>query len=253
MKLIFLGSGSAFAPFGNYQSNMILQAKSGKNLLMDCGSDARRSLNEQGFSHFDIHDVYISHLHADHVGGLEWLAFATKFDQKCPKPMIHAAEDVLKDLWEKTLSGGLSSLQGINADIHSYFNTNPVAANSYFTWSHIQFHIIQTVHVISGYAIVPAYGLLFTVNNTTVFITMDTQFVHFYMDSIYQKADIIFQDCETSDCKTGVHAHYSDLRKLPSEIKRKMWLYHYNCESLPDCKQDGFAGFVTKGQCFNFS
>ncbi len=98
----------------------------------------------------------------------------------------------------------------------------------------------------------PTYGLLFTINNTTVFITMDTQFVHFYTDTIYQQADIIFQDCETLPCKSGVHAHYSELKELPPEIKRKMWLYHYNCNPLLDCKQDGFAGFVAKGQCFDF-
>jgi ribonuclease BN (tRNA processing enzyme) len=253
MKLIFLGSGSAFAPLGNYQSNMILQAKSGKNLLLDCGSDIRMSLHEQGFSHYDIHDVYISHLHADHVGGLEWLAFSTKFDPKCQKPIIHAAEDVLKDLWDKSLSGGLSSLQGVNADIYTYFDTDPVPANSYFTWHHIQFNIIQTVHAICGYAIMPAYGLLFTINNTTIFITMDSQLVPLYLDSIYVTADIIFHDCETSPCKSGVHAHYSELCQLPQEIKQKMWLYHYNGEFLPDCIKDGFAGFVTKGQSFDFS
>ncbi len=252
MKFTFLGSGSAFADEGNYQSNMILQAKSGKNLLLDCGTDVRLSLHEQGLSYCDIHDVYVSHLHADHVGGLEWLAFTTKFDPKCQKPTIYGAEDVLKDLWNKTLVGGLSSIQGIHADIYTYFNLNPIPGNSFFTWNSIKFYIIQTVHVLSGYCIVPVYGLLFTVNEKTVFITMDTQFVTFYLDNIYAKADIIFHDCETSAYKSGVHAHYSELKLLPAELKKKMWLYHYAGDFLPDCKKDGFAGFVAKGQCFTF-
>lgn len=253
MKLIFLGSGSAFAQIGNYQSNIILQAKSGKNLLVDCGSDVRLSLHEQGFSHNDIQDVYISHLHSDHVGGLEWLAFATKFDPNCQKPMLHASEDVLEHLWDKTLAGGLSSIQGVTADIYTYFQLDPIAANGYFTWHSINFYIVQTIHVISGYAIMPVYGLLFTVNGTTIYITTDSQLIPFYLDSIYVKADIIFHDCETSPRKSGVHAHYSELRELPPEIKKKMWLYHYNGEFLPDCKSDGFAGYVVKGQCFDFS
>ena len=52
MKLVFLGSGSAFTVgHDNYQSNMLMVSKSGKCLLLDCGTDIRFSLNEQGYKH----------------------------------------------------------------------------------------------------------------------------------------------------------------------------------------------------------
>lgn len=71
MKLIFLGTGSAFTiGASNFHSNMILEDDHKNQLLIDCGSDARFSLHEQGFSHRHITDVYISHLHADHAGVL---------------------------------------------------------------------------------------------------------------------------------------------------------------------------------------
>jgi hypothetical protein len=31
-----------------------------------------------------------------------------------------------------------------------------------------------------------------------------------------------------------------------------MWLYDYNDGQLPDAIQDGFKGFITRGQMFNF-
>jgi hypothetical protein len=31
-----------------------------------------------------------------------------------------------------------------------------------------------------------------------------------------------------------------------------MWLYHYNTGDLPDAKNDGFLGYVQKGQIFEF-
>ncbi len=52
MKLIILGTGSAFT-LENYQSNMLFEAPEGR-LLIDCGSDARRSVAAQGFSALDI-------------------------------------------------------------------------------------------------------------------------------------------------------------------------------------------------------
>ncbi len=69
MKLTFLGSGSAFT-MNNRQSNMILE-DDGKILLIDCGTDIRHSLHQQDLSYKDIDAVYISHLHADHIGGME--------------------------------------------------------------------------------------------------------------------------------------------------------------------------------------
>ncbi len=72
MKLLFLGTGSAFVPIeDNYQSNMLLIHPNGKNLLIDCGSDIRHSLAHFGFNSYDIDAVFISYQHADHCGGLE--------------------------------------------------------------------------------------------------------------------------------------------------------------------------------------
>jgi ribonuclease BN (tRNA processing enzyme) len=77
MELVALGTGSAFT-LKNFQSNYLLKGE--KNLLIDCGGDIRFSLKEQNMSYKDIDAVYISHLHADHQGGLEYLAFCSYFD-----------------------------------------------------------------------------------------------------------------------------------------------------------------------------
>lgn len=251
MKLLFLGTGSAFTVDGNFQSNMLLIANSGHNFLIDCGTDIRLSLIEQGFTYRHIHSVYVSHLHADHIGGLEWLAFTTKFDPHCRKATLYAADTVLKDLWNKCLKGGLSTLEGINADITTYFGVVPIEPNGFFTWEEATFYLVQTLHAISGYTIIPSYGLLLIYKGKTIFITTDTQYTPAYFNVIYEKADLIFHDCETSPIKSGVHAHYSELVALDEKIKKKMWLYHYNEGALPDSTAAGFAGFVTKGQLFD--
>jgi ribonuclease BN (tRNA processing enzyme) len=251
MKLTFAGSGSAFTiGANNYHSNMILENDKNQKFLIDCGSDARLSLNDLGLSYKDIHSVYISHLHADHVGGLEWLAFTTRFDPNCNKPNLYISDRLVKDLWEKVLSGGLVSLQTQLATLSTYFKVHPVRENSFFTWHGLEFKIIQTMHVVSGFTIMPSFGLFFSVNGKKIFITTDTQFSMSQLRDFYQIADLIFHDCETLPNKSGVHAHYTELATLPLEVKQKMWLYHYNPGPLPDAKKDGFLGFVKKGQSF---
>lgn len=253
MKLTFLGSGSAFTVGGNnFHSNMLLE-NSNRRLLIDCGTDARLSLHKQGLDHRDIQDVYISHLHFDHAGGLEWLAFKTKFDIEQPqKPVLHISEQLIKPLWDNLLSGSLRSIQGDSVDLSTYFDLKPIGKTNTFDWHSITFHLVPTVHVFDNSHLAPSFGLFFLINGIRCFITTDMQFKPEIYDEYYKKADIIFHDCETDKNMSSVHSNYIQLTTLSPEIKAKIWLYHYNPGLLPDAVSDGFRGFVQPGQCFDF-
>jgi len=233
---------------------MLLINDKQEKLLIDCGSDARFSLFKQNMSHLDIDSVYISHLHADHAGGLEWLALTSKFDPRCTKkPNIYISESMVSDLWNKTLSGGLSTIQCEFAQLDTFFNIKTIPVNGTFTWDTTDFRLVQTVHVMNGFSLMYSFGLLFEVNDLKVFITTDTQFAPKQMFDMYERADIVFHDCETAIFPSGVHATYSELCTLPDHLKAKMWLYHYNPGQLPDAKAEGFCGFIVPGQSFDFS
>lgn len=252
VKLTFLGTGSAFTTgCNNFQSNMLLENTKGKRLLIDCGSDVRLSLFEQGFSYEDISAVFISHLHADHTGGLEWLAFNTYF-HKLPKPALYISNKLVKCLWNNVLKGGLDSLDNSKAALSTFFDVRPVADPGYFIWSRTQFTLIPTRHTKTFQKNNPSFGLMFKVKGKTLLITADTQFTPKLFEDYYDQADMIFHDCEVSDTPSGVHATYEQLKELDPVIKGKMWLYHYDSNRLPNAKKDGFLGFVKKGQTFNF-
>ncbi|MBF0093670.1 MAG: ribonuclease Z [Alphaproteobacteria bacterium] len=251
MEFVFLGSGSAFTVGdGNWQSNMLIEAPSGKKMLVDCGSDIRFSLAERGLGAADIDAVYISHLHADHVGGMEWLGFSTCFNPACVRPRVFGGEDVVAELWEHSLAGGMQSIQGRVAALDTYFDVRPVASSGSFEWEGVVFHLIKTTHVDDGMRSLPTNGLRFLMNGKTILLTADTQHTPNKLAAQYASADIIFHDCETSVFPSGVHAHYRDLRTLPEEFRSRMWLYHFQAGPLPDAAADGFLGFVTKGQVF---
>lgn len=252
MILQFLGTGSAFVPIGeNFHSNMLLKADNGKKLLIDCGSDARHSLGAVGLNHRDIDSVYISHFHADHAGGLEWLGFSTRFDEKAHKPTLIVHPSMLSRLWSHVLSGGLQSLEGDKqATINDYFTIFEFKEDSAFTWESVKFELVQTLHVHNGPDLLPSFGLFFTTPQTKVFITTDTQFQPERYMKYYQLADLIFHDCETSKEVGEVHAHFTQLATLDPSIKAKMWLYHYHNVKRFDPITHGFLGYVKKGQEF---
>jgi ribonuclease BN (tRNA processing enzyme) len=251
-SMTWLGTGAAFT-MNNRQSNILLTSDTGKNLLLDAGSDVRHSLWRVDKSVLDIDGVYISHLHADHIGGMEWLALMTFFDPRYKgKSKLFIHESLRTRLWKNCLSGGLETLQTQVADLNTFFSVEPVLKNGCFCWEGTEFQLVQTVHVVSGREFENSYGLLFEVNGRKIFFTSDTQFAPNQMKDFYNQADIIFQDCETLPFKSGVHAHYSELVTLPEETKKKMFLYHYNDGELPDAEADGFLGFVRQGQIFDF-
>ena len=251
-NLLFLGSGSAFTiGADNFHSNILIIKDTDEKLLIDCGSDIRFSLYETGFSHQDITDIYISHLHADHIGGLEYVGINRKFDPKCQRPNLYISKELASELWESSLSGGMKSLQGEFATLDTYFNVHSIDNNRYFNWQNITFELVQVIHIDNGFYLMPSYGLFFEIEGIKIFITTDSQLSLEKHDFYYKKADLIFQDCETTTYPTTVHAHYNQLKDLPYYIKEKMWLYGYQPSLLPDAKKDGFLGFVKKAQSFN--
>ncbi|MFP9126234.1 MBL fold metallo-hydrolase [Niallia sp. BSM11] len=99
IKVYPLGTGGAFTK--HYHNNYIFELGDRK-LLVDAGTTLRFSLPAAGYKETDVTDIMITHLHADHVGGLE------EFAQRCmwlysykPNLWIRAElaegiEDVLK-------------------------------------------------------------------------------------------------------------------------------------------------------------
>lgn len=253
MQLQFLGTGSAFVSMkDNFQSNMIVTSDTGKHFLIDCGSDARHSLEALGYGYQDIDAVYISHLHADHAGGLEWLGFTRKFNKNPSRPKLYIHPSLVDLLWNKVMSGGMQSLQGDRpACLEDYFNVVLLKDESSFDWESIHFQLIKTVHVCNGTALVPSYGLFMTTKNSKVLVTTDTQFKPELFKPYYQQADLIFHDCDLSSHPSPVHANFNQLNTLDAAIKAKMWLYHYPAQVLPDAVAHGFHGFAVKGQSFD--
>lgn len=255
MKIKFLGSGSAFVlAKENFQSNIALTIN-GKILLFDCGNTINESLNYNNIKLEDIDSIYLSHNHGDHNGGLEYVGFSTYFSS-LPKPKLIGNSEVLDILWNRSLSGGMLSIQNNRTTLETYFQTNYIEPNGLFNFEGVDFKLVQTYHIQDNRRIVPNYGLVFKYNDTNVFITGDCQF-NGQLISFYDKADIIFHDCEISDYPGAVHAQYKDLKTLDILTKRKIYLYHYNLngKSFKEMESialtDGFAGLVKRCHEFN--
>lgn len=258
MKLIFLGTGAAFS-MKNYQSNLLIE-ENGKYLLVDAGGDIRFSLRDVNLSSKNIDAVYLTHLHNDHIGGMEYMAFTTFFDTSREKLKLYCHKVLVEDLWSSSLRGGLSSIQGQILNIYDYFNVHALNNDAEFEWQGIQLKMQTAIHVFNGFSTIPTFGLMMKIKSgKNIYLTSDTQFTPDYLKDAYEQADIIIHDCETSQFKTGVHAHYDDLKNLPVHLKNKILMWHYQDDVIDNFDewnkkaiQDGFLGFLKKGEIKEF-
>ena len=252
MKVRFLGVGDQFSAHGHYHSNMVITADTGARILIDCGSDVKYSLPESKVDPADIDAVYISHLHADHIGGLEWLALSTYFGRQNKRLKLFCEEKLQSKLWSNSLQGGLECIGNKCMELSDYFDCHPVAEGAHFDWQGLRFELVKMPHVTGGGCNMHSYGLLAgpADKKKSLFISTDAQFQPGLLESIAARVSLIFHDCETSAVKSTVHAHYEQLLTLPASVRNKMWLYHYQRDAKYRPQQDGFLGFVVKGQEF---
>lgn len=251
-KLQFIGAGSAFS-VQNFQSNAILTAPSGKKLLIDFGGYIPMSLAAAGLTIYDIDAVYGSHLHADHVGGGEYLALRTKFDprfvdangvKRSLRLFMHSS--IRPAFWEMLRNGCVFPSK--KTTLEDWFQVE--ACDDTFEWEGITFTLVRTIHCLDGGEPMPCFGLTWNAGENAIWFSSDTIFDQERHQHLFEGADKIFHDCETAPFATGVHAHYKELVTLPEATKAKMRAYHYNDGDKPDCTKDGFAGWVQVNEVY---
>jgi hypothetical protein len=261
MKITVVGCGNAFSK-ENFNQCFMLEEE-GRTMLIDFGAKIPFALDYHKIDIKKIDDVYISHAHSDHIGGLEELAFL-RYDWinrprnyqewkslelnkgiKLP-PKLICNEILMKELWDWSLRGGLKSMEGFDAEIDTFYIPMPIAPNKSFDWQGWKVSLIQQIHVMTGSMIMNTFGLFFEKEgHKTVYFTIDSQHCSpKQVEVFYKKADIIFQDCECVGVipnekkfifSTGVHANYGQLAGytsanstvLSKDIRKKMILSHY--------------------------
>ena len=254
LTFTFLGVGSAFTK-RNFPSNVLVEAwnrgpddqeRPDDTLLIDFGGVGPQALyqlmQKPGFAYLDhqgtinypaIRKVFITHQHADHIGGLEEMAMMNAYHYRDLetdrpfKPQIISSASILANLWDHSLKGGMGAMSGRYALLQDYFFIYAIQPGEpnrdrFTLLKRYRVQPFPTDHIqIERKYDWPSYGLYIEDTKTrgSVFFSGDTRFDYSAYARMMERAGFIFHDTQLAEQPDPVHALISELRTLPEPIR----------------------------------
>jgi len=224
LSFIPLGVGDAFSQ--KYYSSCYAVECEGHWLLVDCPHPIRKILSESGglaglkldLSDFD--GVVLTHLHGDHVSGLEGWAFFNTFMLK-KRTQLLGHPEALEHLWSACLLAGMGNLmdspEGPKAtrQFEDYFDLTDLSFEHATSFGPFEIECRKTIHH------VPTTALRIRAGGRCLGFSADTAWDPSLIEWL-SAADLIVHETNY-----GIHTPYERLVALAPALQKKMRLVHY--------------------------
>lgn len=249
----FVGVGAAWSKKYGHTSCLVTVENGGvtKRLLIDCGGQTPNDLDSAGIKWTDIDAIFITHVHGDHVHGLEEAGFVGRYTLQRKPHLILPSERIKTELWNETLKGTMAKAQEGNLTFRDYFTFEIVDRKSaFFDFNGVMFSTFPTYHVKNK----QSYGL-FIGEGQYIMYSGDTLLNPTLVDMAMKDGMIaMFHDCGFYNGDGKVHASLDDLTALPADQRDRTYIMHYpdNMDDRYDEIRDTGLKIALLGEIYEF-
>lgn len=222
-EVLALGVGDTFSE--RYHPTALLLDCDGFRLAIDCPDQYRGVLKDAAersgrpLSLSDIDHVLITHVHGDHMNGLEGVAFYKHFVDRRRLQLVTAPE-VRRSIWDERLKASMGVLydgtEYRQMGFDSYFEHVPLSWTESVQVGPFRIRARRTVHH------VPTSALFIEAQGKSVGYSADTAFDP-ELIAFLAPADVIIHETNLGPA----HTPYASLAALPADLRAKMRLVHY--------------------------
>jgi ribonuclease BN (tRNA processing enzyme) len=226
MRLQFVGSGDAFGSGGRFNTCFHLVGRD-INALIDCGATSLVAMNKHAINRSAIDTIFISHFHADHIGGLPFFILESNFILKRQQPLTIAGPPGLKsryaDLMEVAFPGSKSMPLAFPLTLRELeIGRRNEIGNVRVT----PFHVIHDDR--AG----PCLGFRFEAEGKVLAFSGDTQWTDALID-VAREADLFICEAYMRDKSVAGHMALSLLEKHLDRIRpKRLILTHMSNDML---------------------
>ena len=230
MLVKFLGSGDAFGSGGRLNTCFFVN-RGNSSFLIDCGASAMIAIRKYDVDPNSIGTIILSHLHADHFGGLPFFILDAQLVSRRTRPLLIAGPQGLRARLDALMEAHFPGSSGVQRKF-------PLEVHEFIP--EVRVHIgVADVHA-TGYVVVhpsgtPSLALRIECDGKVLAYPGDTEWTDTLIKT-GQEADILIAECYTYKRKVRFHLDYATLQeKLPLIGARRVVLTHMSPDMLSRC------------------
>jgi ribonuclease BN (tRNA processing enzyme) len=238
IKIIFTGTGDAFAEGGRYNTCFHVET-SDFSFLIDCGASSLISMRKYCIDPSNLDAIFISHFHGDHIGGIPFILSYISVMSERSKPLLicgpEGIEEKVKSL-NNLMFPGLSK-STLEIQYREYKESET------FELEKIRMTPYKAVHTPET----NPHSLRFEVGDKVITYSGDTEWNNNLIEAS-AGADLFICECNFLDEQVEGHIDYMTLKKRLPELKcKRIILTHMedkmlemeNTECMPEMAKDG--------------
>jgi ribonuclease BN (tRNA processing enzyme) len=227
MRLKVLGSGDAFGSGGRFNTCFLVEGAEA-SFLIDCGASAMISIRRFGVDPNRIGAIFLSHLHADHFGGVPFFILDAQYVSRRREPLVLVGP---KGLMPRLMTFMEAGFPG-SSTVERNFRLETIEIEPGERTPVEAVGAAVTGFLVKHPSGAPSMGLRFECEDKALAYTGDTEWVDAIVD-IGRGADILLAEASYYERKVPYHLDFSTLRDRLGLIgAKRVVLTHMSADML---------------------